>query len=88
MLLPIFFLLTSTIFVFNCAHVQKKSENLEILPNSEDYNSSLLVELKEMANSLSDAGGKAAEERALAKGCQIIQKLQGNSKYPKWQDFV
>uniref|UniRef100_A0A183BMX4 Secreted protein n=1 Tax=Globodera pallida TaxID=36090 RepID=A0A183BMX4_GLOPA len=75
MLLPIFFLLTSTVFVFNCAHVQKKSENLEIFPNSEDYNSSkLLDELRDMTNSLSDAGGKAAEERALAKGCQIIQK--------------
>ncbi|KAI3408896.1 hypothetical protein GPALN_007489 [Globodera pallida] len=42
----------------------------------------MFAELREMTNSLSDDGGKAAEERALAKGChQIIQKLYNNPKY-------
>uniref|UniRef100_A0A183CMP8 Secreted protein n=1 Tax=Globodera pallida TaxID=36090 RepID=A0A183CMP8_GLOPA len=82
MFLPAVFLLASTKFVFNCADKAKGS--YEIHPNSADYNSSkLLDELQNMTNSLSDAGGKAAEERALAKGCQIIQKLQGNPEYPK-----
>uniref|UniRef100_A0A183BMX5 Secreted protein n=1 Tax=Globodera pallida TaxID=36090 RepID=A0A183BMX5_GLOPA len=79
------FLLASTKFVFNCADNAKGS--YEIHPNSADYDynsSKLLDELQKMTNSpLSDAGGKAAEERALAKGCQIIQKLQGNPEYPK-----
>uniref|UniRef100_A0A914GPG6 Innexin n=1 Tax=Globodera rostochiensis TaxID=31243 RepID=A0A914GPG6_GLORO len=83
MFLSIIFLLASTNFAFNCADNAKGSD--EIHPNFADYNpNKLLGELQEMANSLSDAGGKAAEEMALVKGCQIIQKLQGNStKYPK-----
>uniref|UniRef100_A0A914GTA0 Uncharacterized protein n=1 Tax=Globodera rostochiensis TaxID=31243 RepID=A0A914GTA0_GLORO len=82
MLLPIFFLFVSTIFVFNCVYAADGSENLEIVPNSADYNpNKLFVELQEMTNSVSDAGGKAAEERALAKGCQIIQKLHNDLKY-------
>uniref|UniRef100_A0A183C294 Secreted protein n=1 Tax=Globodera pallida TaxID=36090 RepID=A0A183C294_GLOPA len=84
MLLPILFLFVSTIFVFNSAYARKKSENLEIFPNSAYYNpNKLFAELLEMAHSLSVGGGKAAEERALAKGCQIIQKLHGNPEYPK-----
>uniref|UniRef100_A0A914GRX0 Uncharacterized protein n=1 Tax=Globodera rostochiensis TaxID=31243 RepID=A0A914GRX0_GLORO len=83
MFLSIIFLLASTKFVFNCADNAKGSDKIH--PNFADYNSDkLFVELQEMTNSLSDAGGKAAEEMALVKGCHIIQKLQGNStKYPK-----
>uniref|UniRef100_A0A914I0P4 Uncharacterized protein n=1 Tax=Globodera rostochiensis TaxID=31243 RepID=A0A914I0P4_GLORO len=80
MLLPAVFLLASTIFVFNCANNAKWPD--EIHPNSADYNpNKLLAEFKKMTNSLLDAGGKAAEENVLAKGCQIIQKLHNHPKY-------